>query len=57
VHLVRRQHGHGVKVDYERDCHADAGGGEAIMPAQLLAKRAADERREERADIDADVKD
>ena len=57
VHLVRRQHGHGVKVDDERDRHADAGGGEPIMPAQLLAERAANQRREERADIDADVED
>jgi hypothetical protein len=34
-----------------------AGGGEPIMPAQFLAECAADERREERADIDADVED
>ena len=37
--------------------HADAGGGKAVMPAGLLAERAADERRQERADIDADIED
>ena len=57
VHLVRRQHGRGVEVESERDRHPDAGGGKSIMPAQLLAERAADEGREERTDIDTDVKD
>jgi len=57
VHLVRRQHGRGVEVESERDRHTDAGGGKSIVPAQLLAERAADEGREERADIDTDVKD
>ena len=57
VHLVRRQHGRGVEVESERDRHTDAGGGKSIMPAQLLAERAADEGREERTDIDTDVKD
>jgi hypothetical protein len=36
---------------------ADAGSGEPIMPAQLLAEGAADERCEKRTDIDADVED
>ena len=57
MYLVPRQHRHGVEVDRERDRHADPGGGETIMPAQLLAERTAHQRREERPDVDADVED
>ena len=37
--------------------HADPGGGEAVMPGRLFAERAADQRRLERAEIDADIED
>ena len=33
------------------------GGSEAIVPADALAERAADQRRQERAEIDADIED
>jgi hypothetical protein len=36
---------------------ADAGGGETVMPAQFLAQRAAHQRSEEGAEIDADIED
>src|SRR6185437_17118133 len=34
----------------------DAGGGKAVMPAKLLTERSAHQRRQEGAEIDADVK-
>ena len=37
--------------------HADAGGGETVMPAEFLAERAAHQRRQEGAEIDADIED
>ena len=59
VQFVRRQRARAqrVEIDRETDHHADAGGAEAVVPADLLAERAADERREERAEIDADIED
>ncbi len=44
-----------VKINRKPDAHADARGGKAVVPAGLLAERAADQRRQERADIDADI--
>src|SRR6266508_3398045 len=55
VQLVGRQRPHRVEIDCECDRHADAGGGEAVVPAQLLAERPADQRREERAEIDPHI--
>jgi hypothetical protein len=55
--FVRRQQRQCVEVNTKPDAHADAGGGEAVMPAHFLPERAADQRRQERADIDADIKD
>ena len=57
LQFVRRQQRHGIEIDRKPDQHADAGGGKAVMPARLLAERAADQRRQERSDIDADIKD
>ena len=54
---VGRQRAVWREIDRELDQHADAGGGEAVMPAVLLAQRAADQRREERAEIDPDIED
>ena len=49
--------GAAIEIDRKPERHADAGGGEAVVPAELLAERAADERRQERAEIDADIED
>jgi len=57
LQFVRRQQRHGVEIDSEPDQHADAGGGKPVVPAGELAERAADQRRQECADIDADVED
>ncbi len=57
VQLVGRQQRQRVEIDRQPDAHADAGGGKAVVPADLFAERAADERRQERADIDADIED
>ena len=57
VQLVGGERGRGVQIDRKRDGHADAGCGEAVMPAELFAEGAANERRQECAEIDADVKD
>ena len=46
-----------IEIDAQPDAHADAGGGEAVVPADFLAERAANERRQKRADIDADIED
>ena len=54
---VGRQHRRGIEVDRKPDRHADAGRGEAVVPAELFAERAADQRRQERAEVDADVED
>ncbi len=45
------------KIGCEPDQHADAGGAEAVVPADPLAKRAADERRQKCPDIDAHIED
>ena len=45
------------EIDREADQHADAGGREAVVPADLAAERAGDQRRQERPDIDADIVD
>src|SRR5262249_3383825 len=57
VELVRRQARQGADINEKANGHADAGGGKAVMPAQLLAEGPAYERCEKRADIDADIKD
>ena len=44
-----------IEINAKPDAHADAGGGEAVVPADFLAERAADQRRQKRADIDADI--
>ena len=49
VELVRRQYRKRAEVNEERERHADAGCREAVMPAELLAERAADERCQKRA--------
>src|SRR6185369_7432874 len=54
---VRRQRLRTVEIDAQADQHADAGGGKARVPAIGDRERAADERRQERADIDADIED
>ena len=41
----------------EAEHHADAGRGEAEVPVDVLSEIAADERREERAEVDAHVED
>ena len=45
------------KVKAKTRDHADAGCAEAIMPAQPLPERAADERRKESAEVDPHVED
>ena len=45
------------EVEAEAREHADAGGAEAVVPAEPLAERAADERGEERAEVDPHVED
>src|SRR5581483_2761424 len=47
------------EIDEEAKQHADAGGGEAPMPAEALAlpKSAADDRPEAGTDVDAHVED
>ncbi len=47
----------GVEIDQKPDGHADPGCGEAVVPAEPFAQRAADQWGEERAEIDADVED
>ena len=37
--------------------HHDAGAAEAVVPADLLAERAATQRRDDDADVDGDVED
>ena len=54
---VLRQCRRGEQIDDEADGHADAGGGKAVVPAEFLAERAADQRRQKRAEIDADIED
>ena len=54
---VRRQRARGVEIDRQPERHADAGRAEAVVPAELLAERAADQRRQERAEVDADIED
>ncbi len=55
--MIFGQHRQRVEIDAKPDAHADAGGGKAVMPAGPFAERAADERRQERAEIDADIED
>ncbi len=57
IALVGRQQRSGIKVNDEPDGHADAGGAEAVVPADALAERPADQRGEEGAEIDADIED
>jgi len=45
------------EIEHEAQHHTHSGGAEAVVPAQLLAQRAADQRREERAQVDAHVED
>src|SRR5476651_1143548 len=42
----------GTKVNDKTYGHADPCGGKTVMPAKLLAERAADQGREKRAEID-----
>jgi hypothetical protein len=57
THLVGRQQWQGVQINAQPDHHADAGGGVSVMPGDAFAQSAADERRQERAEIDADIED
>ncbi len=45
------------EVEAKTRDHADAGGAEAVVPAEPLAECAADQRRKERAEIDPHVED
>ena len=54
---VRRQLRGGIEIDRKPDQHADPGGGKAVMPAGEFAQRAADERCQNGAEIDADIED
>src|SRR5262249_47357531 len=53
--LILWQERRSAKVDTKADQHADASGGKAKVPAGLLTERTADQRREERSKIDANV--
>src|SRR6185295_19669390 len=44
-------------VDREPDTHADAGRCEPEVPAEQLTERAADQRREDGSEVDADIVD
>src|SRR5207237_10846012 len=55
--LVARQQMLTAEVDAKADEHADAGGAKAVMPAPYGCERAEHERRQERPDIDPEVKD
>ena len=57
VHFVGRKMRQSIQINAQPDHHADAGGGEAVMPTCGLAQCAAHKRRQERAEIDADIKD
>ncbi len=57
VQRVGRKRGHAAHIGHEPDRHADAGGGEAVVPAKLLAKCPAHQRSQKRAEIDAHVED
>jgi hypothetical protein len=50
--ILRAEH-----VLHEADHHADAGDREAQMPVDALAEIARDQRRDERAEVDAHVED
>src|SRR4029453_397468 len=57
--FVRRQRAAAerIEIDQQPNHHADAGSAEAVVPADLLAERAADERGQERPEIDPDIED
>jgi hypothetical protein len=57
LQLVSRQQRQGAQINGKPNQHADASRGKAVVPSRLFAERAADQRRQERADIDADIKD
>src|SRR6516164_4061896 len=57
VHLFGRKKRQRIEVNAKPDHHADAGGGKTVVPAEAFAERAADQRGEERAEIDADIED
>ncbi len=57
VQFILRQHRQRIKIDAKPDAHADTGRGKTVVPADFLAERAADQRRQERAEIDADIED
>ena len=45
------------QIDDEAEHHHHAGAAEAVMPADLLAERAGNQRRGDHADVDEDVED
>ena len=55
--MVGRQRRGAAEIDYEAEQHPDAGCAKAVLPSSLLAECPAHERREEGADIDADIED
>ena len=59
VQFVGQQRARGQRIDVgqQRDGHADAGGTETPVPADLLAERAAHQGSQEGAEIDADIED
>ena len=54
---LRRQGAATGQIEQQADDHAHAGGAETVVPAQGLAQAAADQGRQERAKVDADIKD
>lgn len=57
LELVRPEVALADEVEHQPDQHAHTGGGEAVVPAEDRPEGAADERREDRAEVDPHVED
>ena len=57
LELVRSEVTLPDQVEHQPDQHADTSGGEAVVPTEDLPQGSADERREDRAEVDAHVED
>ena len=57
AHLVGRQVTQSCEIDRGRDQHRNASRCETVVPADRLAKRTGGQRREKRADVDAEIID
>ena len=55
LQLVRGQLAKPAQINQKPDHHADARRAEPVMPAPFLAQRPADQRRQKRSHIDADI--